>query len=110
MWVPAAAGRPTSEEFLEEPSYPSREPADRARAGGLVPLRPLCVAKQPGSGCEHRTVDVIGQTAERRRAPATDRQIEDLFGDLRDPVQQGGAAGQHDPRVQRFLVAGPAKL
>ena len=45
-----------------------------------------------------------------RRAPAPDRQVEDLLGDLGQAVEDGAAAGEHDARVERLLVAGVPDL
>ena len=68
------------------------------------------VQHQPDAGRKRRAVDVIGQAADAGRAAAADRQVEDLLGDLRHAVEHRAAAGQHDARVERLLVAGAADL
>ena len=45
-------------------------------------------------------IEVIGQAADVHRRAATNRQVENLLGDLRHPFEDRPAAGQYDPRVE----------
>src|SRR5215204_1404572 len=100
------------EKFLEDAPKPSGNAAERAgtgtrRIGRTVAVRVQSDAHRRG---KHRTADVIGQAAHADGRAASNRQIEDLLGDLGHSFENRPAAGEHDSRVQRLLISGAANL
>src|SRR5918994_224110 len=96
------------EELPEQRPEPPRESCDRAdahRAAGFRRLAALCKKCQSHRRCEGRTVDVVREAADANRRPAPDGEIKDLLGDLGQPVEDGAAAGEHDPGIERFFVS-----
>src|SRR5262249_31177211 len=100
------------EEFPEQPAQSAGDAYQCARsdrsARGFSNRVAIAVEPQPDAGGERRAVDVIRQPADVARTAAPDREIENLLGDLRHPVEDRAAAGQHDAGVEALLVAGAA--
>src|SRR5439155_8797594 len=90
-------------EFFEEAAEASRDPTQRARpyrhTRRLTHEIAIAIQHQPDARRKRRAVDVIGQAAYARRTSAADREVEDLLGDFRHPVEDRAAAGPHDARV-----------
>jgi len=53
----------------------------------LVRAEPLRAQQQPDGGGERRVPDVVGEPAESDRRAAPHGHVEDLLGDLRQPVE-----------------------
>src|SRR6185503_6456354 len=83
----------------------------RANARGLELEPAMRVDAEADRGGERGIVHVVGESADDRlRRGTAHRQVEDLFGDLGHALEHGAAAGEHDPGVQRLLIAGAANL
>src|SRR5262245_5535203 len=102
----------TSEELFENSTQASGHAAEGpgTRAPGLGHSVAVRIQRQTHGGAERRTVHVVGHAAHADRAAPANRQIENLLGDLRHALENRPAAGEHDPRVQRLLVARAANL
>src|SRR5258706_8414333 len=59
----------------------------------LFPYTTLFRSRQSHSGRERRAVHMVGKPADANRTAASDRQIENLLGDFRHPVEDGAASG-----------------
>src|SRR6185503_11574525 len=99
-------------EFFEDAPKPTGDAAERAGAGTRRIGRTIAVRVQSDAHRrgKHRTADVIGQAAHADGRTASNRQIEDLLGDLGHPFENRAAAGEHDSRVQRLLISRAANL
>src|SRR3954464_1318837 len=102
---------PPSEKFFEDAADGDAHAIERAATARRV-LHPVAVRIQHHTDRrrEHGTAHVVRQSADAHRQPAPDRQIENLFADLRHALENRATAGEDDARVQRLLVAGPADL
>src|SRR5262245_8519796 len=89
-------------ELLENPSQSSGDTAERAGTGTGRIGRTIAVRVQSDAhrGGKHRTADVIGEAAHADGRAASNRQIEDLLGDLGHPFENRAATGEHDSGVQ----------
>src|SRR5688572_23550090 len=95
---PCRAGRSTRlKELFENAAESYGHAAKRSRtAYRLRDSIAMRIEHQPDRCRKLRAVDVIRQSADANRASAANGQIEDLFGNLRHPLENRSAAGEHD--------------
>src|SRR6185436_16239115 len=81
--------------FFEQRAQTARDTPERPcadRAYWLADVVAVSVHHEANRSGERGTVHVIGQSADTGRRPAANRQIEDLLGNLGDPLEHGPAA------------------
>src|SRR5438445_10004045 len=112
MRIISASSKKGSLEQLAEPAFEHlaharKEERVRGLERRLLPV-PRSVEREAHHGAELRRAHGVGQAADLLRGPgAPHGRIEDVLGDLRDPLEHRAAAGQGHAGMDRAIETAP---
>src|SRR5206468_3635117 len=103
-WTLSFSSEKLPEQTAQSAGDAPERPGPNRRPSRLAREIAICVQRESDSGRERRAVHVIREPADASGTSAADRQVENLLCHLRHAVEDRAAAGEHDARVEAFLV------